>query len=106
MPVFHNNNGKLIKLSLLPLDKEKALQKLVEDNLLEVLDMKLLSSEYSTTHGGRIDTLAIDSNGTPVIIEYKRSINDSVISQALFYLEWLKSQTIVFIEDLSKQDLN
>ena len=40
-------------------------------------------------HGGRIDTLGIDENGSPVIIEYKRSMNENVINQGLFYLDWL-----------------
>ncbi|MFC1746946.1 DUF5655 domain-containing protein, partial [Candidatus Neomarinimicrobiota bacterium] len=40
-------------------------------------------------HGGRIDTLGIDENGCPVIIEYKRATNENVINQGLFYLDWL-----------------
>ena len=53
--------------------------------------MRFLASEYSTgkTHGGRIDTLGIDENNSPVIIEYKRSTNENVINQGLFYLDWL-----------------
>jgi predicted transport protein len=105
MPVFHNVDGKLKKLALLPLDKERALQKLIQDNLLEVLDMHFLSSEYQTTHGGRIDTIAIDSNGAPVIIEYKRNKNDNVITQSLFYLNWLKSQKVEFFEMLVTKKL-
>jgi len=105
MPVFHNIDGRLKKLSLISLDKEKALQKLIEDNLLEVLDMHFLSSEYQTTHGGRIDTLAIDANGAPVIIEYKRNKNDNVITQSLFYLNWLKSQKVEFFEMLVTKKL-
>jgi predicted transport protein len=31
----------------------------------------------------------MDENGAPVIIEYKRSINENVINQGLFYLDWL-----------------
>jgi predicted transport protein len=105
MPVFHNVDGKLKKLQLIPLDKEKALQKLIEENLLEVLDMNFLFSEYQTTHGGRIDTLAIDANGAPVIIEYKRNRNDNVITQSLFYLNWLKSQKVEFFEMLVTKKL-
>jgi predicted transport protein len=47
-------------------------------------------SEYRTgkTHGGRIDTLGIDENGSPVIIEYKRAMNENVINQGLYYLDW------------------
>lgn len=70
---------------------EKALQQLIEDNLETCLGIKLLASEYSTgpKHGGRIDSLGLDENGCPVIIEYKRTTNDNVINQGLFYLDWL-----------------
>ena len=54
----------------------------------------------TTTFGGRIDTLAVDTNGSPVIIEYKRNKNDNVINQSLSYLKWLKSQKPGFFEKL------
>jgi hypothetical protein len=55
------------------------------------LGVRFLASEHSTgpVHGGRIDTLGIDEGGCPVIIEYKRATNQNVISQGLFYLDWL-----------------
>jgi len=70
---------------------ERSLQKLIEQNLETLLGVRFLATEYSTgpKHGGRIDTLGIDENGVPVIIEYKRSINENVINQGLFYLDWL-----------------
>ena len=70
---------------------EKSLQHLIEYNLDTVLGIRLLASEYSTgpKHGGRIDTLGIDENASPVIIEYKRATNENVINQGLFYLDWL-----------------
>lgn len=70
---------------------EKTLQTLMEKNLEAFLGVRFLASEYSTgkTHGGRIDTLGIDENNSPVIIEYKRSLNENVINQGLFYLDWL-----------------
>ncbi len=100
MPIFKEESGKLKKLTFNPLTTEKGLQVLFEHNLLEVLDMHFLASEFSTTFGGRIDTLAVDTNGAPVIIEYKRNKNDNVINQALSYLKWLKSQTADFFEML------
>lgn len=100
MPIFKASSGKLKKLNSLPLDKEKNLQKLLEDNLFEVLDLRFLDTEYVTTFGGRIDTLAVDSDGAPVIIEYKRNKNDNVINQALSYLKWLKTQKPGFFEKL------
>jgi hypothetical protein len=68
---------------------EKSLQTLIEKNLEVFLGVRFLASEYVTgkTHGGRIDTLGIDENGCPVIIEYKRSLNQNVINQGLFYLD-------------------
>lgn len=70
---------------------EKSLQRLVERNLDVMLGIRLLASEHSTgkKHRGRIDTLGIDENSCPVIIEYKRSTNENVINQGLFYLDWL-----------------
>jgi predicted transport protein len=70
---------------------EKSLQTLIERHLEALLGVRFLASEYSTgkTHGGRIDTLGIDENGFPVIIEYKRALNENVINQGLFYLNWL-----------------
>jgi predicted transport protein len=70
---------------------EKTLQTLMEKNLEAFLGVTLLASEYSTgkKHGGRIDTLGIDENLSPVIIEYKRALNENVINQGLFYLDWL-----------------
>ncbi len=72
-------------------DVEKSLQKVVEKYLEGLVAVRLLGSEYSTgrTHAGRIDTLGIDENGSPVIIEYKRSRNQNVINQGLYYLDWL-----------------
>ncbi|MDO9169225.1 MAG: hypothetical protein Q7U18_09075 [Methylobacter sp.] len=60
MAIFKDTQGTLNKLNTLPLDKEKNLQKLVEDNLMEVLELRFLATEYTTTFGGRIDTLAVD----------------------------------------------
>jgi len=70
---------------------EKSLQTLIENNLETFLGVTFLASEYSTgkKHGGRIDTLGIDENNCPVIIEYKRSTNENVINQGLYYLDWL-----------------
>jgi predicted transport protein len=100
MPIFKTTGNKLKKLNSLPLDKEKNLQALIEVNLIELLDLLFLASEYTTTFGGRIDTLAVDNNGSPVIIEYKRNKNDNVINQSLSYLKWLKTQKPGFFEKL------
>lgn len=77
---------------------EKSLQTLIEKHLDAFLGVRFLASEYSTgkTHAGRIDTLGIDENGCPVIIEYKRTLNENVINQGLFYLDWLMDHKAEF----------
>src|SRR5579862_6212694 len=63
----------------------------MEQHLESFLGVRFLATEYVTgkAHGGRIDTLGLDDNNCPVIIEYKRALNENVISQGLFYLDWL-----------------
>lgn len=100
MPLFSSNNHKLTMINSLLFSKEKELQGLIENNLKETLDMHFLASEYRTSARGRIDTLAVDSDGTPTIIEYKRSKDDNVINQSLSYLKWLKAQRQEFFEML------
>ncbi|MFW9082704.1 DUF5655 domain-containing protein [Pseudomonas sp. P2757] len=70
---------------------EKQLQSLLEAHMETFLGVRFLASEYATgkTHKGRIDSLGLDENGCPVIVEYKRHSNENVINQGLFYLDWL-----------------
>lgn len=68
---------------------EKSLQTVFEKNLDALLGVRFLASEFSTNDGGRMDTLGIDENNSPVVIEYKRSSNENVINQGLYYLDWL-----------------
>jgi hypothetical protein len=87
---------------------EKSVQTLFERNLEALLGVRFLASEFNTTHGGRIDTLGLDENGCPVILEYKRSINENVINQGLFYLDWLMDHRKDFqwltLEGLGKKE--
>ena len=89
--LFRIADGSVTQLAGTSVAVEKSLQVLIEKHLDAFLGVKLLASEYSTgkTHGGRIDTLGLDENCYPVIIEYKRSLNENVINQGLYYLDWL-----------------
>jgi len=89
MALFKINGSVVKKIIARDLDLEKNLQSLFEQNLEEVLNIIFLAHEYSTSFGGRIDTLGIDKNGSPCIIEYKKNQNDNVINQGLSYLRWL-----------------
>jgi predicted transport protein len=89
--LFKINNNQVTAIEGTSVSIEKSLQTLLEKHLENFLGVRFLKSEYLTgkTHGGRIDTLGLDENDCPVIIEYKRSLNENVINQGLYYLDWL-----------------
>jgi predicted transport protein len=89
--LFRVENGKAHELAGSAIAIEKTLQSLIEQNLEPMLGVRFVATEHSTgkAHSGRIDTLGLDENGSPVILEYKRSRNENVINQGLFYLDWL-----------------
>lgn len=91
LQLFRLSNGTASELTSQAAKLEKQLQSLVEANMQTFLGVRFLASEYVTgkTHKGRIDSLGLDENGCPVIIEYKRHSNENVINQGLFYLDWL-----------------
>ncbi|MGC5411801.1 DUF5655 domain-containing protein, partial [Streptomyces sp. DT225] len=72
---------------------EVELQRRVEAGLVAMLGIRFLASEYPTGpwHRGRIDTLGLDENGSPVVIEFKKGSDSGVLSQAVSYLSWLES---------------
>ncbi|WP_129838143.1 DUF5655 domain-containing protein [Streptomyces sp. RFCAC02] len=77
---------------------ETDVQGLVEARMETLLGVRYLASEYSTgaVHGSRIDSLGLDENGAPVIVEYKRGTDAGVISQGLFYLARLLDRKDAF----------
>ncbi|MFF0740653.1 DUF5655 domain-containing protein [Streptomyces sp. NPDC004111] len=77
---------------------EADVQGLVEAHMETMLGVRFLASEYSTgpLHGGRIDSLGLDENGAPVIVEFKRGTDAGVIHQGLFYLAWLMDHRAEF----------
>lgn len=85
--LFNISNGvKEYKSSTI--DLEKKLQNIIEANMQSLFGVIFLATEYIISDG-RIDSVGIDENMCPVIFEYKRSINENVINQGLFYLDWL-----------------
>jgi predicted transport protein len=89
LKLFRVGSGPVTQLPGTSMPLEKSLQTLFEANLETLLGVTFLASEFPTTNGGRMDTLGIDENLCPVIVEYKRATNENVINQGLFYLDWL-----------------
>jgi len=81
-------NSSVHELESLIVALERELQNLIELNMNTFFGVTFLRSEYPVTNG-RMDSLGIDENNCPVIFEYKRSINENVINQGLFFLDWL-----------------
>ncbi len=67
---------------------ERNLQTCIEKNMQAFFGVRFLRSAYPIVNG-QMDSIGIDGNNCPVIFEYKRSVNENVINQGLFYLSWL-----------------
>jgi predicted transport protein len=91
MPLYQLQSGKVSQIKQISFPKERELQQIFEANLEPLLGVRFVASEYTTgdRQRGRIDSLGLDQDGSPVIIEYKKASNDNVINQGLFYLDWL-----------------
>lgn len=84
---------------------ERELHSLVEKHLPKLFGINLLAHEYPTSrsHPGQIDTLGLDENFCPVIIEFKRRNDENVITQGLYYLDWLLDHEADFRFLVAKQ---
>ena len=102
-----NTNGIVRELNSTEVLLEKELQTLIENNMEVFFGIRFLKSEYKITNG-RMDSIGIDENNCPVIFEYKRSVNENVVNQGLFYLDWLLDHKADFkllvIEKLGRQE--
>jgi len=107
--LFRLHDNAVTELASRAATLEKTLQTLIEGQMEKLLGVRFLASEYVTgkTHRGRIDSLGLDENGCPVIVEYKRYSNENVINQGLFYLDWLLDHQAEFrwlvMEKLGKE---
>ena len=86
--LFKFSKDKVLEIPGESAKLERKIQNIIEKNLYELIGVRFLETEYSID-GGRMDTIGIDENFCPVIIEYKRHTNENVINQGLFYLHWL-----------------
>ncbi len=94
--LFTLKGGKTTESRPNPYKLEREVQSLFEANLEDLLGVRFVASEFSTNQGGRIDTLGIDENGFPVVIEYKLDKNRTVINQGMSYMAWLRSHKAEF----------
>lgn len=103
-----DENSTLKKVGRKEFKNEAELQKLIEKNLPYVMGIRLIASEYPIPNG-RIDTLGLDEDDVPVIIEYKWKKDLSAIVQGLFYLNWVMQNKQPFesiVKDKIGKDIN
>ncbi len=110
MPLYKIlSDGKALeKVDRKGFSNEKELHSLIEHNLMGMLGIRLIASEYPIPNG-RIDTLGLDEDGIPVIIEYKWKKDLSAIVQGLFYLDWVMQNKRPFesiVKDKLGKDVN
>ncbi|ATW48201.1 DUF5655 domain-containing protein [Streptomyces peucetius] len=100
-------DGRDVELRGSTVTLEVELQRRIEAGMEAMLGIRFLASEYPTGpwHRGRIDSLGLDENGTPALIEYKKGADSGVLSQAVSYLSWLDSARHEF-EALVKEKLS
>ena len=97
MTLYDIKGDKLIP-SEIDFDRESKLQRLTENNLEELFNLKFVDTEFEYKRL-RIDTLAFDTeNNSFVIIEYKNKLEYSVIDQGFSYLSLLLNNKYYFIK--------
>ncbi len=102
--LFKINKNNAIQLIKSYVYKEKNIQKLIENNLDTFFGIEFLATEYYTENNeGRIDTLGIDEDGSPVIIEYKKTMEKGMLEQILSYYAWLDKHRLEFEKVVEEQ---
>jgi len=97
MPIYNIKNNNLFLIKKVDFKNERELQKLTENNLEELFNLKFLASEFQVDNL-RIDTLAYsEETNSFVIIEYKNTKNYSVIDQGYSYLSLLLNNKAEFV---------
>lgn len=97
MPLYQIDANNLKPIKKTEFKYERDLQKLTENNMEEVFNLKFVDSEFQLDNL-RIDTLAFnEETNSFVIIEYKKSKNYSVIDQGYSYLSLLLNNKAEFV---------
>ena len=104
MAIFKIDKNKVTKCSIKDdgFGSEFGLRDFFADNLDDLLGVRFIEKEFPILEG-RIDTLGLDENNSPVIIEYKWKENDEVLAQGLFYYNWLLKNKKTCTEQVSIQ---
>lgn len=105
MPIFRVKNKRAVPLKEREFGSELKLQKFVDENLKNFFGLDFIRQEFGG-QGFLIDTIAYDSETKgPVLIEYKKDKQISVIDQGIAYLNWLlnhKGDYLILLQEKLK----
>ena len=84
-------NKKIKKVNYKEFKLEAEIHEICEKNLEELFQVKFIAHKFNFAdeYSGEMDTIGIDYEGNPVIVEYKLDKKRGVLSQILFYMDWL-----------------
>ncbi|MBU4270620.1 MAG: DUF91 domain-containing protein [Planctomycetes bacterium] len=107
MTLWNVEAGKLQEVPKQKLEDEKRLEDWIEqDASLLGMDLLIIGRQVQTP-GRRIDLLAIDQDGSTVIIELKRDKSSrDIVAQVLDYASWVNGLTPQEIDDIASSYLN
>lgn len=84
---------KLTRVKFSPMETEKRLESLIGNDVTIVdANLLLIGKQVQTLYGGKIDLLALDSDGNLIVLELKRNRTPrEVVAQLLDYGSWVRS---------------
>lgn len=86
-----------------PIDLEKSVQTLVENNLSDIFGLEFVTTEFQLNNL-RIDTLAYDAERKAfVVIEYKKDRNFTVVDQGYAYLALILNNKADFVLEFNER---
>jgi predicted transport protein len=95
--LFKLKEGKAKRVKENDFKLERDIQKLVEENMNEILNLDFITTEFAINNF-RIDSLAFDKESNAfIIVEYKRGRNESLIDQGYTYLYILFDRKADFV---------
>ncbi len=85
LKLFRTMDGGVSEVAPRLAEVEAEVQHLIEAHMKTILGVRFLASEYviDRVEGGRIDSLGLDENGAPVIVEYKCGTDAGMINQGV-----------------------
>jgi hypothetical protein len=103
--LFRIEGGQLVEARRAALDLEERIESWVAQDLSLIgVDGIIIGRQVPTDHGKRIDILAMDEDGTLIVIELKRDRSPrDIVAQVLDYASWVCWLTTHDVHDIASR---